>query len=87
LQHRTAAGIILLKNSKLSPRYFDDYKVVERIGDVAYRLQLPPKAYIHDVFHVTLLKKFNGVPPTDTVPLPPIQHSQVNTGQSDSGKT
>jgi hypothetical protein len=77
MQHRTAAGITLLKNSKLSPRYFGPYKVVERIGDAAYRLQLPAKARIHDVFHVALLKKFNGVPPTDKVPLPPIQHGRV----------
>jgi hypothetical protein len=51
--------------------------VVERIGDVAYRLQLPAKAHIHDVFHVALLKKFKGLPLTTTVPLPPIQHGRV----------
>jgi hypothetical protein len=61
----------------LSPRFFGPYKVVERIGDVAYRLQLPAKARIHDVFHIALLKKFEGVPLTTTVPLPPIQHGRV----------
>jgi hypothetical protein len=76
LQHRATAGITPLKHSKLSPRYFGPYKVVERIGDVAYRLQQPVKACIHDVFHVTL-KKFDGVPPATTVPLPPIQHGRV----------
>jgi hypothetical protein len=35
------------------------------------------KARIHDVFHVVLLKKFKGMPPSEVVPLPPIQHGHV----------
>jgi hypothetical protein len=77
LQHQAAAGMTLIKHSKVSPRFFAPYKVVERIGDVAYHLQLPAKARIHDVFHVALLKKFEGVLPTTTVPLPTIQHGRV----------
>ncbi|XP_072146537.1 uncharacterized protein [Setaria viridis] len=52
----------------------DQLWVLERIDSVAYRLLLPPKARIHDVFHVAFLKKHYGEPPVDVVPLPAIAH-------------
>ena len=41
------------------------------------RLELPPQARIHDVFHVGTLKKFIGTPPTTPPPLPDIKHGSV----------
>ena len=39
-------------------RYVGPYEILERIGPVAYRLALPPSlAGVHDVFHVSLLRK------------------------------
>ena len=46
------------KKGKLSPRYMGPYEIVERIGEVAYRLRLPLElARIHDVFHISMLRK------------------------------
>ena len=43
-------------NQKLSPRYYCPFKIVERMGPIAYKLQLP-RSQVHPVFHVALLKK------------------------------
>ena len=53
----------LRKKGKLSPRYMGPYEIVERIGEVEYRLRLPLElAIIHDVFHVSMLRKYIADP-------------------------
>ncbi|XP_068328194.1 uncharacterized protein [Pyrus communis] len=51
------------KKGKLSPRYIGSYMITERVGEVAYRLELPPElAKIHNVFHVSMLRHYVADP-------------------------
>ena len=61
---------------KLGPKYAGPFLVIERVGEVAYRLRLPEDARIHDVFHVEVLKPFCGTPPTSEPVLPPLHHGR-----------
>ncbi|CAN4114476.1 unnamed protein product [Withania somnifera] len=45
------------RRGKLSPKYIGPYEILEKIGDVAYRLALPPiLSVVHPVFHVSMLR-------------------------------
>ena len=45
---------------KLKPRYYGPYKVIQKIGEVAYALEILEVSKIHNVFHVSCLKKYIG---------------------------
>ena len=48
-----------LKSRKLTPRFIGPYQISEKIGEVAYQITLPPSlANLHDVFHVSQLRKY-----------------------------
>jgi hypothetical protein len=48
---------------KLSPRYIGPFKILERKGEAVYQLEQPDSlSDVHDVFHVSQLKKCLSVP-------------------------
>jgi hypothetical protein len=77
LLHRPIASLDVKGRGKLGPRFSRPFQVLERIGDVAYKLILPAGAHLHDVFHVGLLKQFHGVPPSAPATLPTIHHGRA----------
>jgi len=47
------------KKGKLRPRYVGPFEILKRVGNVAYQLALPPEfSAVHDVFHVSMLRKY-----------------------------
>ena len=50
------SSLRLGKHKKLAYRYCGPFKVTKRIGEQAYKLELPPRLHVHNVFHVNLLK-------------------------------
>ncbi|GJT57106.1 putative nucleotidyltransferase, ribonuclease H, partial [Tanacetum coccineum] len=48
---------------KLSPRFIGLFEILDRVGEVSYRLALPPQlSHVHNVFHVSLLRGYNYHP-------------------------
>jgi hypothetical protein len=63
LQSYVQSSVARRANHKLAFKFFGPYRVEARIGQVAYKLSLPPGASVHPVFHVSQLKKSPGSQP------------------------
>ncbi|KAA8529851.1 hypothetical protein F0562_034380 [Nyssa sinensis] len=69
LQPYRQTSVAFRGSLKLSPRFFGPFKVLKKVGNVAYRLDLPIGSQIHNVVHVSRLRKFLGnIRPVSTVP-------------------
>jgi hypothetical protein len=54
---------------KLAPRYIGPFPILEKCGTVSYKLGLPPSiAGVHDIFHMSQLKKYLKAPMDDMLP-------------------
>lgn len=57
--------------NKLLPRWIGPFRIMKRVGNVAYKLELPETLKIHPVFHVSLLKPYRASGKVQPPP-PPI---------------
>jgi hypothetical protein len=57
---------------KLKLRFYGPYRVIRRVGKVAYELEILEGSKIHNVFHVSCLKKVVGQQVTISEELPPL---------------
>lgn len=64
-------SVVQRSSHNISPKYYEPYKIIDKIGAMAYRLQLPSASQVHPVFHVSQLKRLVG-PDTTANQLPSV---------------
>jgi len=63
--------------NKLHLKFFRPFPIIDKVGEVAYKLQLPSDAAIHNVFYVSQLKKCYDHTTATTFPLPTTPYSSA----------
>lgn len=66
LQPYRQQSVVMRSNQKLSPKYFGPYKIIDKCGEVAYKLELLVNSKVHPVLHVSQLKVMIGSVITST---------------------
>ena len=72
LQPYVQSSVAPRAHHKLLFKYYGPYKILARVGEVAYHLDLPASSKIHPAVHVSQLKKAlgNATPVQTTLPSP-----------------
>ncbi|VAI57406.1 hypothetical protein VPH35_110834 [Triticum aestivum] len=75
LQPYLKASVAPRANHKLAFKFYGPFHILERVGAVAYKLELPASSKVHPVFHVSLLKKVL-TPDCEVLPQLPTPENQ-----------
>jgi hypothetical protein len=77
LQPYIQSSLARRSNQKLAFKFFGPFKVIDKIGAVAYKLLLPETSSIHLVFHASQLKKAVSADHQVTPHIPELSANQV----------
>ena len=60
LQPYKQSSLKLKGCDNIDPKFYEPYKVLQNIGSIVCKLELPPSSHVHPIFHVSYLKKVIG---------------------------
>lgn len=68
LRPNRQTSLVQSKNQKLAPSSYGPFKIMQKVGAVAYKLQLPVTSRVHTVFDVSQLKEIGDCQATTDLP-------------------